>query len=781
MAWPFQLEILRMITEEKSYYIQNDLFLFQLQDPTEIRELVGHTKARKQIKLIPKGRSKFDFLSLLDLCEFLNDGYFATSIRSGTNGNAIFCIYNRKRFPKDYQSCKGEKLTDTWSFQININMSSFNLSVSIRQNLDDFIFDSNSELMPIIKLKRPSANRIARSLAQDSPMNRLSAFCVDKRHQIPQCIANYFRRLAKAKAHTDSNARNQYEELEELLQACPGNVHVEYLYETNDKNEKVIVGVNKMSIVFPWATKQLLQAQYLELDASFKAAKPMTYCVAQGIIHNESIPLSISITESESNELYNMVFKRFEDVLEKELKDGKILNTNSNKIQSNGSGKLSINWSEFTVLSDMGLALCSCCKLRKILHFFCHRHIIEHFGSSSPLGIFATKILACFSEESCRDIIAEVTEQLLEYTKSYIKINKSIPSSLSNKIYDLITMLELDEGDPTSNYYYERWATWFRLLFHVTRCSNHSESLHSVLNRTISSNFVTRVENLITGVLNHYSLLKDRFGKSINRKVNDTLDYIIKKLEDPDFDVFSYVKDFECKCGEDKYNETIFGSYIPCRHRILNKAFPDLVKLHGLLQANNCKLPFNACLREILSNSCSIRLLITRMFPEQMLSEDLNNALTECIKKIISSFKFPKPNSIQLDDIDFSYNEYHATFIPVKPSDKPETASEQSVPPIRLNEEVELVFDVREDQPLYEKRALRLYYETVHEIKRFYPQIKDPGMICLNKFLKEVWNLIENREELQGGQPMLQLFAKYKIQCWELADAHQHSHKFFKK
>ena len=303
-------------------------------------------------------------------------------------------------------------------------MSSFNLSVSIRQNLDDFIFDSNSELTPIIKLKKPSANRIARSLAKDSPMNRLSAFCIDKRHQIPQCIANYLRRLANTKAHTNSNARNQYEELEELLKACPGNVQVEYLYETNNNNEKVIVGVNKMSIVFPWATTQLLKTHYLELDASFKAVKPMTYCVAQGIIHNESIPLSISITNSESNELYNMLFKCFEVVLEKELNDGKILNTNSNKIKSNGPGKLSINWSEFTVLSVMGLALCSCCKLREILHFFCHRHIIEHFGSSSPLGIFHAKILACFSEESCRDIIAEVSKQLLEYTKSYIKINQ---------------------------------------------------------------------------------------------------------------------------------------------------------------------------------------------------------------------------------------------------------------------------------------------------------------------------------------------------------------------
>ena len=94
MACPFQLEILHMIPEDKSDYIQNDLFLFQLQDPTEISELVHHTKARKQIRLIPKGRSQFDFLSLLDLCEFLNDGYFATSIRPGAIGNAPFCIYN---------------------------------------------------------------------------------------------------------------------------------------------------------------------------------------------------------------------------------------------------------------------------------------------------------------------------------------------------------------------------------------------------------------------------------------------------------------------------------------------------------------------------------------------------------------------------------------------------------------------------------------------------------------------------------------------------------------
>ena len=61
--------------------------------------------------------------------------------------------------------------------------------------------------------------------------------------------------------------------------------------------------MNKLLIVFSPATTQLLKTQDLELAVEFKEVKFMRYCAAQGIIHIESIPLSISITNRESNEL----------------------------------------------------------------------------------------------------------------------------------------------------------------------------------------------------------------------------------------------------------------------------------------------------------------------------------------------------------------------------------------------------------------------------------------------------------------------------------------------
>ena len=87
------------------------------------------------------------------------------------------------------------------------------------------------------------------------------------------------------------------------MKTFPANVNVEYLYQANNKNEEVIVRVNQLLIIFSSATTQLLKGQDFEFDVSFQKVKFMPYCATQGIINNESIPLFISITNRESNEL----------------------------------------------------------------------------------------------------------------------------------------------------------------------------------------------------------------------------------------------------------------------------------------------------------------------------------------------------------------------------------------------------------------------------------------------------------------------------------------------
>ena len=50
------------------------------------------------------------------------------------------------------------------------------------------------------------------------------------------------------------------------------------------------------------------QFHYIELDGSFKGAKPFTFCVAQEIIFNESYPFALTIASTESSLLYEMIF-----------------------------------------------------------------------------------------------------------------------------------------------------------------------------------------------------------------------------------------------------------------------------------------------------------------------------------------------------------------------------------------------------------------------------------------------------------------------------------------
>ena len=56
-----------------------------------------------------------------------------------------------------------------------------------------------------------------------------------------------------------------------------------------------------------WENKIMSSFHYIELDGSFRGMKPHAFCVAHGIIFNESIPFAISIAPKESFELYELI------------------------------------------------------------------------------------------------------------------------------------------------------------------------------------------------------------------------------------------------------------------------------------------------------------------------------------------------------------------------------------------------------------------------------------------------------------------------------------------
>ena len=64
-----------------------------------------------------------------------------------------------------------------------------------------------------------------------------------------------------------------------------------------------------LSIIIPWTTNILNIIQYIEVGGSLYAMDPCVYCITQSIVYNESIPLGIIITTSESEELFDMFIR----------------------------------------------------------------------------------------------------------------------------------------------------------------------------------------------------------------------------------------------------------------------------------------------------------------------------------------------------------------------------------------------------------------------------------------------------------------------------------------
>ena len=201
--------------------------------------------------------------------------------------------------------------------------------------------------------------------------------------------------------------------------------------------------MQKLLWIPAWAKERLKVTNYIELDASFRASKPYAYCCVNSICHNESVTIGLSIAPSESVELYEDAYLGIEKV---------------------GVDRESLN--KIPVLSDLGSALSSFCEQRKILQFFCHKHILEIFGDRY-LRIWCNRILSCTNEKQYFEIIPLIQEEINIWVSQF-----KDPSKVPQKINYILSMIDPFLCD--KKYNYRRWAI-----------CNHSESLHRVINAKV--------------------------------------------------------------------------------------------------------------------------------------------------------------------------------------------------------------------------------------------------------------------------------------------------------
>jgi hypothetical protein len=188
-------------------------------------------------------------------------------------------------------------------------------------------------------------------------------------------------------------------------------------------------------------------------DGRFEILSPYTLILVHVIVANESIPIGLCITPTETAEAYELVYKGIIEELERNNENSELLTT-------------------LPLVSDQGAALESFVRKHELKWHLCHRHIVENFGASGLVDCWVARLLRCCSpEEYGREsevIINEITAQ--NYGPNH-------PALL--KIEQLKWML-FPESCTSFAYRLDHWARWLRYGSPTT--SNAAESVHAKLN-----------------------------------------------------------------------------------------------------------------------------------------------------------------------------------------------------------------------------------------------------------------------------------------------------------
>ena len=135
----------------------------------------------------------------------------------------------------------------------------------------------------------------------------------------------------------------------------------------------------------------LSRTNFVELDCSFEVFKPYVYSIPHGIIQNESVPLGLIIGPSETHEIFSLFYDF--------IKTCDIESYNLIK--------------KAPLLSDQGSGLIKFAKIEDLIHFFCLKHIIDKFGSSTPISSITKDLLYCGTETEFKEYINK--KQLKDY------------------------------------------------------------------------------------------------------------------------------------------------------------------------------------------------------------------------------------------------------------------------------------------------------------------------------------------------------------------------------
>ena len=328
-----------------------------------------------------------------------------------------------------------------------------------------------------------------------------------------------------------------------------------------DKNLKIF----GISWIFPWSFAAIKNRfQCYMADTTFKSMKPYTLTILQIIISNESIPVGISVFPTETSSSYNRLFNHLQKCI-LELDKSFILNNAQNRI-----------------ICDLGSGLKKFASDNSLELKYCHRHLIEKFGSSSLFGNWVSRIIKTNTQEeflNLRDIVIkeilirfpntvmQIQINTIEYYETNLNQNK-----LLHKLFDLlgVHLLNGKENKMKTNV----WARWNRYGCPTT--SNSVESINMHINQKIPNQgtFFDRLKNVESVLMNKFSNFENNFGNNFRKYVES-----LKKKQS-----LKQLNVGDCKCGQYLFYSSLFNyENTPCIHTIQN----------FLIKFKDVKLPLN--------------------------------------------------------------------------------------------------------------------------------------------------------------------------------------------
>lgn len=726
-----------------------------------------------KIEILPKEKKCF---SLTDFIIFASATYpkFISAKPRRSTAKGIYLILTA--IPNDQRINNEQIITKDEHFSIRVEFDKdFNeIHIFVKDNLNYF---DRKENMLVFQSRTSDYEIFDRVIPRNEPGSMLLQFGQYVSNDAVKCpifLKYTFAKFQSIRTLRYKSKFNHTDNIVKMLKSVPGKVLFRfqkpgsggYVFKNKDKT---VMTVNSFAWLLPWAEEIIQKIHYMQIDGSFRAFPEYAFCIWHGIYFNQSVPFALTVFPTEKFQLYNILM----DCL-------KFYKINENLFK----GRI--------VLADMGKSIEEFCKVFDLGRFVCHRHMIEAFGSRSPLGLIVTRLLKTQSEFEYRQLCEEISGELKIYEKLKDKLNRN-DENTQRKIRNLKIMISGIEADHNSNYNVFKWAQWIRADHHVGRCSNHAEGAHGNINNSIerrgATNFSSGLSATINYILNYLQNRKTNYISPFSKrhsKLKKRIQNILTNSEQSKIE-----KCFEdCQCQDDFYNISIYGVAFPCYHKILKNIYLS----DEFLKFKN-------------SNSVSIEKFIVHFLQMKInFSQKYNDTeIFKMCKEIIESFNFKEKTKLDKESTSVFIKHLISTFSYVLPDplefdekyDQNEFQLEECAPieikktntsKTKIKAKVkndDLTFWLRNCKNHIQVLLKTRYYETVNEITFIYDNIGDRVFSICNDnfelFLSEIYTnsvkMIESKQDIEFPN-ILGRIAEFKINCWLNADNVMNDHKF---